>query len=109
MAESRSLLLIRGFVIIRGLGFLYDSSLMADDRPYELLAPDGPTGLIELPVEWILDDYPLMNPLGDRYTPPRELLQVYIDEFDMAYAEGGMFLLTTHQQVAEYVKTRAGM
>ena len=81
-----------------------------------------------------------MNPLGDRYTPPRELLQVYIDEFDMAYAEGGMFLLTTHphvighrsrvivlekliahmlakgdvwfathQQVAEYVKTRAGM
>jgi len=126
--------------IIRGLGFLYDSSLMADDRPYELLADGEPTGMVELPVEWILDDAPLMNPRGSSYTPPRELLQVYIDEFDKAYEEGTMFLLTTHphiighrsrivilealiahiqakgdvwfathQQVAEYVKARAGL
>ncbi len=85
--------------IIRGLGFLYDSSLMADDRPYELLADGEPTGLVELPVEWILDDAPLMNPRGDTYTPPRELLQVYIDEFDKAYEEGTMFLLTTHPHI----------
>ena len=31
--------------IIRGLGFLYDSSLMSDDRPYELLADGEPTGM----------------------------------------------------------------
>ena len=74
--------------IIRGLGFLYDSSLMADDRPYELMQNGEPTGMVELPVEWILDDAPLMNPRGSSYTPPRELLQVYIDEFDKAY-EGG--------------------
>ena len=49
------------------LGFLYDSSLMADDRPYELNANGKPTGLVELPVDWILDDAPLFNPLGDRY------------------------------------------
>ena len=85
--------------IIRGLGFLYDSSLMADDRPYELLQHGEPTGLVELPVEWILDDAPLMNPRGSSYTPPRELLQVYIDEFDAAYAEGTMFLLTTHPHI----------
>ena len=85
--------------IIRGLGFLYDSSLMADDRPYELLQDGEPTGLVELPVEWILDDAPLMNPRGSSYTPPRELLQVYIDEFDAAYAEGTMFLLTTHPHI----------
>ena len=126
--------------IIRGLGFLYDSSLMSDDRPYELQADGEPTGMVELPVEWILDDAPLMNPRGSSYTPPRELLQVYVDEFDKAYEEGTMFLLTTHphiighrsriiileeliahiqakgdvwfathQQVAEYVKARAGM
>ena len=126
--------------IIRGLGFLYDSSLMSDDRPYELMADGEPTGLVELPVDWILDDAPLMNPRGNNYTPPRELLQVYIDEFDKAWEEGTMFLLTTHphiighrsriiileeliahiqakgdawfathQQVAEYVKARAGM
>ncbi len=85
--------------IIKGLGFLYDSSLMADDRPYELLQRGEPTGLVELPVEWILDDAPLMNPLGNSYTPPRELLQVYIDEFDKAYDEGTMFLLTTHPHI----------
>jgi len=85
--------------IIRGLGFMYDSSLMADDRPYELMQNGEATGMVELPVEWILDDAPLMNPRGDRYTPPRELLQVYIDEFDKAYEEGTMFLLTTHPHI----------
>ena len=85
--------------IIRELGFLYDSSLMADDRPYELLQNGEPTGVVELPVEWILDDAPLMNPRGDRYTPPRDLLQVYIDEFDKAHEEGTMFLLTMHPHV----------
>ncbi|GMR24437.1 MAG: polysaccharide deacetylase [Acidobacteriota bacterium] len=82
--------------IIRELGFLYDSSLMADDRPYELNARGEPTGLVELPVEWILDDAPLMNPVGMRYSAPRDVLQVYKDEFDIAYAESTMFLLTMH-------------
>ena len=108
--------------IIKGLGFLYDSSLMSDDRPYELLQNGNPTGLVELPVEWILDDAPLMNPLGNRYTPPRELLQVYIDEFDKAYEEGTMFLLTTHphiighrsrililEELINHIKTKEGV
>ncbi len=82
--------------IIRDLGFRYESSLMADDRPYELLASGQPTGIVELPVEWILDDAPLLNPRGDRYSTPREVLQVYIDEFDVAYRERTMFLLTMH-------------
>lgn len=82
--------------IIRELGFVYESSLMADDRPYELLASGEPTGIVELPVEWILDDAPLLNPLGNRYSTPDEVLQVYIDEFDRAYDEGTMFLLTMH-------------
>ena len=85
--------------ILRAQGFLYDSSLMADDRPYELMQDGEPTGMVELPVEWILDDAPLMNPRGDSYTSPRELLQVYIDEFDKAYEEGTMFLLTTHPHI----------
>ena len=85
--------------IVKGLGFLYDSSLMADDRPYELMQDGEPTGIVELPVEWILDDAPLMNPRGNSYTSPRELLQVYIDEFDKAYEEGTLFLLTTHPHI----------
>ena len=78
------------------LDFLYDSSLMADDRPYELVADGEPTGMVELPVQWILDDAPLFNPLGQRYASPREVLQVWKDEFDVAYDEGTVFVLTMH-------------
>lgn len=85
--------------IVRDLGFLYESSLMADDDPYELEVNGEPTGIVELPVEWILDDAPLFSPLGDRYSPPREVLQVWKDEFDVAYRERGMFLLTMHPHV----------
>ena len=85
--------------IIRDLGFLYESSLMADDRPYELLQNGEATGIVELPVEWILDDAPLFNPLGNRYMNPRDVMQVWIDEFDMAWEEGTMFLLTMHPHV----------
>lgn len=82
--------------ILLDLGFLYDSSLMADDRPYEIVAAGTPTGLVELPVEWILDDAPVLNPRGNRYTNPRDIMQVWIDEFDVAYEEGTTFILTMH-------------
>ncbi len=85
--------------IIREMGLLYESSLMADDRPYELVQDGEPTGLVELPVEWILDDAPLFNPLGNRYMNPRDVLQVWIDEFDKAWEERTMFLLTMHPDV----------
>lgn len=85
--------------IIRDLGFLYDSSLMADDRPYELVSHGEPTGMVELPVHWILDDAPLFDPLGDRYASPREVLRVWKDEFDMAWEEGTTFVLTMHPHI----------
>jgi len=78
------------------MDFLYDSSLMADDRPYEINANGKPTGMVELPVQWILDDAPLFNPLGDRYESPRAALQVWKDEFDIAYQEGTLFVMTMH-------------
>lgn len=85
--------------IVREMGFLYESSLMHDDRPYELLADGEPTGMVELPVEWILDDAPLLNPRGGRYMNPRDLMRVWMDEFDGAWEEGTMFLLTLHPHV----------
>ncbi len=85
--------------IIREMGFFYDSSLMADDRPYEIDAHGEPTGMVELPVEWILDDAPLFNPRGNSYANPRDVLQVWQDDFDGAYEEGTMFLLTLHPHV----------
>jgi peptidoglycan/xylan/chitin deacetylase (PgdA/CDA1 family) len=85
--------------IIRDLGFRYESSLMADDKAYELVQDGKPTGIVELPVEWILDDAPLFNVNGERYSPPREVARVWMDEFDKAHAEGTMFVLTMHPHI----------
>ena len=86
--------------ILRDLGFRYESSLMADDRPYELLQNGKPTGLVEIPVEWILDDAPLFDPRGERYSAPRDVARVWMDEFDKAYEEGTMFVLTMHPHIS---------
>jgi len=86
--------------ILRDLGFRYESSLMADDRPYELNQNGKPTGMVEIPVEWILDDAPLFDPRGDRYSPPRDVAQVWMDEFDKAYDEGTMLVLTMHPHIS---------
>jgi peptidoglycan/xylan/chitin deacetylase (PgdA/CDA1 family) len=89
--------------IIRDMGLLYDSSLMADDEPYEVLANGEPTGLVEIPVEWIRDDavyFPMDRYTGLRpYTPPRGALTIWRDEFDGAYREGGLFQLTMHPHI----------
>ena len=46
--------------ILKRHGFLYDSSLMGNDVPYHV--PRRATGpLIEVPVQWILDDAPLFR------------------------------------------------
>lgn len=84
--------------VLRELGLRYDSSLMADDEPYELLADGEPTGVVELPVEWIRDDVPYFM-LGRNFTGPRAMLEIWRDEFDAAYAEGGFFQLTMHPHV----------
>jgi len=86
--------------ILRDMGFRYESSLMADDRPYELLQNGQPTGIVEIPVEWILDDAPLFDPRGANYMNPRDVARVWIDEFDKAYEEGTMFVLTMHPHVS---------
>jgi peptidoglycan/xylan/chitin deacetylase (PgdA/CDA1 family) len=89
--------------LVRELGLLYDSSLMADDEPYELLEDGAPTGIVELPVEWIKDDAPYlgMNRFGGirPYTPPSAVLEIFTREFDGAVAEGGLFLLTMHPHI----------
>ncbi|MCA3389348.1 MAG: polysaccharide deacetylase [Roseomonas sp.] len=89
--------------IIRELGLLYDSSLMADDDAYELLDQGTPTGIVELPPEWIRDDAVYFNMLRFSalrpYTPPSSVEEVFTAEFEGAYREGGLFLLTMHPHV----------
>lgn len=89
--------------LISEMGLIYDSSLMADDEPYELLSDGEPTGIVEIPVEWIRDDAPYLTlnaSRGIRPSPaPRALLQPWIDEFEAAYTEKGLFQLTLHPHV----------
>ncbi len=81
-------------------GFLYDSSFMAMDEPYELVQNGKPTGLVEIPIEWILDDYPYFGPNASGAIPsPAAVYEIYQAEFDAAYDEGTMFVLTTHPHV----------
>jgi len=86
--------------IVREMGLLYDSSLMADDDPYELLEQGEPTGIVELPPEWIRDDAVYFNFLRFSalrpYTPPSAVEEIFTAEFDGAWEEGGLFLLTMH-------------
>jgi peptidoglycan/xylan/chitin deacetylase (PgdA/CDA1 family) len=89
--------------IVTELGLAYDSSLMGDDEPYEILQRGEPTGIVEIPVEWIRDDavYFTMNRYGTArpYASPRSVLRTWVDEFDGAYADRGLFQLTMHPHV----------
>ena len=89
--------------ITREMGLLYDSSLMADDDPYELLQNGEPTGVVELPVEWIRDDMPYLNMDITNWRRPQMPLDAVLDvfkaEFDGARDERGLFLLAMHPHV----------
>ena len=112
--------------ISREMGLLYDSSLMGDDDPYEILEDGEPTGLVELPVEWVKDDAVYFN--MDRfsalrpYAAPSAVLEIFKSEFDGAYAEQGLFLLTMHphyighrsrmallEELVQYIKSHDGV
>ncbi len=89
--------------IIKEMGLLYDSSLMADDDAYELTMDGEPTGVVELPPEWIRDDAVYFNfhRFGGLrpYTPPAAVEAIFRAEFEGAMAEGGLFLLTMHPHI----------
>lgn len=98
--------------LAKELGLLYDSSLMADDQPYEVVAAGKPTGVVELPVEWILDDAPYFN--MDRFGTARptmnqdEVFAIWKGEFDVAWEERGLFILTMHPHIVGH-RARAAM
>jgi peptidoglycan/xylan/chitin deacetylase (PgdA/CDA1 family) len=84
-------------------GFIYDSSSMANDVPYKIHSKDG-KDLIELPVQWILDDapafiyqvYPPVPPGGSRIPSPSQIYEIWSSEFDAFYDFGRCYTLTMH-------------
>lgn len=92
--------------IEKEMGVLYDSSLMADEDCYELLLDGEPTGIVELPVEWVRDDAVYFMMLRFQslrpYTPPTAVYDIFRREFDMAYEEGGICQITCHPHIIGY-------
>jgi peptidoglycan/xylan/chitin deacetylase (PgdA/CDA1 family) len=92
--------------IEKELGLLYDSSLMADEDCYEILFEGKPTGIVEVPVEWVRDDavYFWMHRFQSfrPYTPPTDVFEIFRRELDAAYEDGGLFQLTCHPHVIGY-------
>jgi peptidoglycan/xylan/chitin deacetylase (PgdA/CDA1 family) len=86
------------FGLIQKAGFLYDSSLQAMDEPYEIVSNGQPTGMIELAIDWTLTETPYLG-RGGTMPSPELLYQLYKDEFDGAYKDGTMLILTLHPHV----------
>lgn len=86
-------------------GFLWDSSLMGDDfQLYHVGDGASEAGLVEIPVSWELDDAPhFLFDFGPDYmvglAAPSQVLEIWTSEFEGAYAEGGVFVLTMHPQI----------
>jgi peptidoglycan/xylan/chitin deacetylase (PgdA/CDA1 family) len=100
-------------------GFSYESSLMGKDfEPYwcrvgDVVDPDGPyrfgleVDLVELPVSWLLDDFPhfeyvrLANRVSPGLAAASKVEEIWREEFDWMYREvaGGVYTLTMHPQV----------
>jgi peptidoglycan/xylan/chitin deacetylase (PgdA/CDA1 family) len=81
-------------------GFLYDTSLMDADVPYELAA-GGTRSIIEIPVHWGLDDWEQYCYLPDisgsgLIESPDKAVAVWRAEFEAMRRENGCFVLTNH-------------
>lgn len=85
--------------LLHDRGFLYDSSLMDADLPYELAAGTG--SIVEIPVYWGLDDWEQYCYVPGLYETgviqsPAQAREMWLLELAAMRAEGGCFVLTSH-------------
>lgn len=88
--------------LLYDLGFLYDSSLMDDDRPYELaVAPGANESIVEIPMSWSADDWgqfcyvPEFSGTG-MIESPTKTLEMWTAEAQALHAVNGCFVLVNH-------------
>ena len=84
-------------------GFLYDSSLMDADVPYELAVSGvrGVGSVVEIPIQWALDDWEqycfLPGVSGEGLIEsPTKAEEIWTLELDALRDVGGCFVLTNH-------------
>lgn len=84
-------------------GFLYDSSLMDADVPYEITVTGvrGVSSVVEIPIQWALDDWEqycfLPGISGEGLIEsPTKAEEIWTLELDALRYVGGCFVLTNH-------------
>jgi peptidoglycan-N-acetylglucosamine deacetylase len=87
--------------LLKKYGFLYDSSLMGDDEPYLIQAGSESDQLIEIPIQWINDDWPHFGfssvpSLGTGISSTQKVFEVWSEEFAGYHEYGGCYVLTMH-------------
>ncbi|HET7677182.1 MAG TPA: polysaccharide deacetylase [Candidatus Limnocylindrales bacterium] len=104
----------RTLQMVEALGFAYDSSLMADDlhlyrvRHGDRHAPQGSVlgqegRLVEVPISWLLDDWPQFEPGRSGIGPlaePSKVLEIWTEELRWAHAhvQDGVLTVTMHPE-----------
>lgn len=89
--------------LLQAEGFAYDASLMGDDQPYLIGNDRG--DLVELPSEYVLDDWMQYVCLGDfnymlPIASPQRAIEVFRAEFDAAWRHGGLWVSVWHPFVS---------
>jgi hypothetical protein len=88
--------------LLHARGFLYDSSLMDADVPYELaVTPGSVDSIVEIPIQWALDDWeqycflPEISGSGLIETPAKAR-ELWWTEFEGMRQAHGCWVLTNH-------------
>ena len=67
-------------------GFVWHSDCFDDDLPYAIEVDGKP--LVEVPRSTLTDDYAMLGTLAARpFGSPRDMLDVWLDEFEVLYRE----------------------
>ena len=102
--------------LVQAAGYRYDSSLMSGDfHPHQVRLGDRHTvadgtrwgresGLLEVPVSWVLDDWPHFEPAPERgrdgLSAPSKVLEIWTGELRWAWEHepGGLLTITMHPE-----------
>jgi peptidoglycan/xylan/chitin deacetylase (PgdA/CDA1 family) len=83
-------------------GFVYHSNALDTDLPYCHQTPHGP--LVEFPTAWCNNDAPFflwsaVPPVGNGIWSQQDVWEIWSEEFEGLYAEGGFFNWLGHPQI----------
>jgi peptidoglycan/xylan/chitin deacetylase (PgdA/CDA1 family) len=90
------------FGLLKKHGFVYHTNMMDADLPYRHATPHG--DLVELPTSWVNDDFMYFGfsahpPAGNGIWSQQDVWEIWSEEFEGQYEEGGFYNLMFHPQV----------